>query len=134
MFSYYLNLTYDKRVYCELIWAIAKVETAFLTVFSFLAMERDDAPISFDWTIGSDSKDCRVRAELDGFLMAIPVVICQTVEHIRVLELLDGSVSDEMLGYVAFERAGEINRCAGDSTVWFDGSLTFGTLHRFMLS
>lgn len=65
---------------------------------------------------GSDAKTCCIRAELDHVLVTILIVGRLFIEEVSVLELFDGSGIDEVLNYVALERAREIGACPGDST------------------
>lgn len=51
--------------------------------------------------------------------MGTPVAIRQSLKQIELSKLHDDSVFDEVLGYVLFEHAGEIDWCADDLTEGF---------------
>lgn len=63
--------------------------------------------------------------------MAKPVAILPLIEQVGVLNLLGDSIFDEVLGYVAFERAEE--RLAGVQATRLNCLTMSGILHRFML-
>lgn len=118
MFSYFSNLTYEKRIYFVRIRAFSKTDTAVVTFFSFIFTARDYVTCSSRWPFGSIGEECRIPTKWSGLLGTILAAICQAIELITVLELLPGSVFDEVLGYVAFERAGDIDWCASVSIGW----------------
>lgn len=59
--------------------------------------------------LDSDGEVCRHRDELGGLLVAIPVVIRQSIDKTGVLEHLDGTALHEVLGYVVFECSKDID-------------------------
>lgn len=61
--------------------------------------------------------------------MSIPFGIREAVKQIGMLELLDASGFDEVLGYVTFERSVEIDQRAGDSIRLFPSVWDTASVH-----
>lgn len=77
------------------------------TFFASLLAACDGIPCSLGLSFESGDEECRIRDKSGGLLVAIPNAIRLAIEHIGVFELLNRSGFGDVLGYVAFERAGE---------------------------
>lgn len=97
--------------------------------FLFIVAARYHVPHSSGWVLGVDGEECCVSPKSDGLFMSILVSVPQATLQIVVLELLDGPSLDEVLHYVVFERAEEIDWCADDSIGSFFLVLGIASVH-----
>lgn len=89
------------------------------TFSSFYVTARYGVPNSTDWSFGSEGEEFRICAHSCGHLVVLLIATRQAFEQIWLFRIFNGSIFGKVLGYVTFERAGEIGLHAENSIRWF---------------